>query len=98
MRVSQALDMLNCTFTLFVPLQLGRVWFAEKVVENGLIREKRGRSNKANGSEEVLAAATWIGGGRRKCAVLEDMDLLGGKGKQVATIRNPNAFPLYLDR
>lgn len=67
MRVSQALDTLNCTFMLFMPLQLGRVWFAEKDVENGLIREKRRRSNKANGSEEVLAAATWIGGGRRKC-------------------------------
>lgn len=64
---------------LFMPLQVGRVWFAEQDVENGLTWENGGRSNKANGPEEVLAAAARAGEGRRKYAVLEDMDLLGGK-------------------
>lgn len=79
-----------------MPLQLRRVWFAEKDVENGLVWGKGGRSNKAHGPEEVLAAVAWAGEGRRKYAILEDMDLLGGKCKQMANLRNPDTFPLYL--
>lgn len=79
-----------------MPLQLGRVWFAEKDVENRLTWENGGRSNKGNSPEEVVAAAAWADEGRRKHAILEDMDLLGGKCKQVANVRNPDTFPLSL--
>lgn len=78
----QALGTLNCTFTLFMSLQLGRVWFAEKDVENDLTWENRGRSNKANAPHLVLAAAAWAGEGKRKHAVLEDTDLFVGRQMQ----------------
>lgn len=70
------------------------VW--RKDMENGLTWENRGRSNKVNGPKEVLAAAAWAGEVGRKYAVLEGMDLLGDKCKQVANVRNPDTFPLYL--
>lgn len=48
-----------------------------------------------NGPGMVLAAAEWAGEGGRKY-VLEDIDPLGDKCKQVANVRNADTFPLYL--